>query len=80
MDTCVITVIEQDDIGGEPMQKVNLMHGESRTRVCDYVLNATLVHRDNVGIAFYHENRVFLAYRLLCLVDTIEFVIFMIDY
>ena len=47
---------------------MDLVLGERRARIGNHVLDATLVHGYDVGIAFHHEHTVFLGYGFLCLV------------
>ena len=61
------------------MQKTYLMYRKCRTTISYDILNTTLVHRDNVRISLHHINEVVLSNRFLCLEDTIEFSLFMID-
>ena len=61
------------------MQKTYLMYRKCRTTISYDILNTTLVHRDNVRISLYHINKVVLSNSFLCLKDTIEFSLFMID-
>ena len=61
------------------MQKTYLMYRKCCTTISYDILNTTLVHRDNVRISLHHINKVVLGYSFLCLEDTIEFSLFMID-
>ena len=47
---------------------MDLVQGERGARVGNHVLDATLVHGYDVGIALDHEHAVFLGYGFLCLV------------
>ena len=62
MDASRIAVVQQSDVGREAMEYVYLMNRECRARVCHHILNATLVHRDYIGVTLYHEYTVFLGY------------------
>ena len=61
------------------MQKTYLMYRKCCTTISYDILNTTLVHRDNVRISLHHINKVVLSNSFLCLEDTIEFSLFMID-
>ena len=79
MNTRIIAVIEKNDITGKAVQQSNLMHAQRRTRVGHYIFDATLVHRDNIGVSFHHKDTILLGYRLLGLIESIEFALLMID-
>ena len=79
MLTSLIAIIKQNDIRSEAVQKTYLMYRKCRTTISYDILNTTLVHRDNVRISLHHINKVVLSNSFLCLEDTIEFSLFMID-
>ena len=79
MNTRIIAVIEKNDVTGKAVQQSNLMHAQRRTRVGHYIFDATLMHRDNIGVSFHHKDTILLGYRLLGLIESIEFAFLMID-
>ena len=52
---------------------------ERRAGVCHHVFYAVLVHGDDVGVAFNHEHVVLLGDCPLCLIESIELVVFVVD-
>ena len=79
MNTRIIAVIEKNYVTGKAVQQSDLMHAQCRTRVGHYIFDATLMHRDNIGISFHHKDTILLGYRLLGLIESIEFALLMID-
>ena len=73
MDAGFVAVVKQGDIICVSMEETYLRFGECSTRVCHYILNATLVHRDDVGISLDHIDTVVFGYLFLCLIDAVEF-------
>ena len=61
------------------MQRVYLVYGKCRSRVGHHILDAALVHGDNVGVAFDHIDTVLLGDGLLGLIDAVELVVLMVD-
>ena len=55
------------------------MHAKGRTRVSHHVLNATLVHRNNIGVALHHVHAIFFGNGFLTLKDAIQFVVFVVN-
>ena len=80
MDTSLITIVEQHDIGGKAVQQSYLIVAQCRTAVSHDILQATLVHGDDVGIALHHIHAVFLDDSFLRLIDAIELAFLMIDF
>ena len=79
MNTSLITIVEQHDIGGEAVQQAYLVDAQCSTTVGHDILQATLVHGDDVGITLHHVHAVFLDNGFLSLVDTIELAFLMIN-
>ena len=80
MDTSLITIIQQNNVGGESAQQLDLMLRERRTRVGHHVLQSALVHRYHIGIALNHIHAVFFGNRFLTLIKTIELTLLVIDF
>ena len=80
MNTRSVAIIKQRDVVGKAMQHLYLMHAERRPRIGHHILYATLMHGNNVGVAFDHINIILLGNGTLSLIDAIEFVVFMIDF
>ena len=76
---CLVAIVEQHDVLGEAVQEVNLMFGESCARISHNILNATLVHGNDIGISLHHIDAVLFGYRLLSLEQAVELVVFVID-
>ena len=79
MDASLVTIVEQHDIGCEAVQQAYLIVAQRRTRVGHDILQATLMHGDDVGITLHHVHAVFLDNSLLGLIDAIELAFLMID-
>ena len=79
MDTSLITVVEQHDVLGEAPQNLDLVRRECRSRVGHHVLYATLVHGDDVSIAFHHIHAVVFGNLLLGLIQTIQLLFLVVD-
>ena len=80
MDAGLITVVEQHDIRCEAVQQAYLIYAQCRTAVGHNILQATLMHGNDIGIALYHIHAVFLDDGLLRLIDAIELALLMIDF
>ena len=80
MDTSFVTVIEQYYILSESAQQLDLENGKGRTRVGYDILQTTLVHGNNVGVAFDHIDAVFLGDGFLCLINAIQFAFLVVDF
>ena len=80
MYTRSITVVEQHDVAGESVEQSYLMDAQGCSRVCHHVLNAALVHGDDVRIALHHVNAVFLGDGFLCLIQSVELSFLMVDF
>ena len=80
MDAGLIAIVEQDDVRREAMQDANLMIRECRAGVGDDVLDARLMHGDDIGVAFHHVDAVFLRNGALGLIESVELAVFMIDF
>ena len=78
-DTSLVTIIQQNDVISKPMQDVHLMCAKCRTGVCHNILHSALVHGYHIGIAFHHIHAVFLNYRLLSLIESIELTFLVIN-
>ena len=79
MHTGIIAIIKEHDVAGESMEQSNLVDAQGSTRVCHHILNATLVHGNHIGVSLHHIYTIFLGYRLLCLIKTIEFSFLMVN-
>ena len=79
MNTSGITIVEQHDIIGKAVQEANLVHTQCRSRVRHHVLDATLVHGDDIGISLHHKHTVLLGDGFLRLIESIEFSFLMIN-
>ena len=79
MNTRFVTIVEEGNVVGETVKKMNLCFVKGCTRVRHHILYATLVHSKHIGIAFHHINHILLCYLFLGLKDAIEFVGFVVD-
>ena len=79
MDAGLIAVVEQYDVARKAVQHAYLEETQGRTGVRYDILNATLVHRNHIRIAFHHIDQIQFGYGFLGLEDTIEFTFLMID-
>ena len=79
MDAGSVAVVEQDDVGGEAMQDVDLVDGERRSGVGHDILDASLMHGDDVGVALDHVDAVFLGDGALGLIESVELAVLVID-
>ena len=79
MDARLVAVVKQRDVVGKPPQHLDLVDAEGGARVGHHVLDACLVHGDDVGIALDHEDAVFLDDGLLGLKDAVELALLMVD-
>ena len=61
------------------MQQANLINAQCRTGVGNDILNATLMHRHHISVAFNHIYAVFLGNSFLGLKESIQFALLMID-
>ena len=61
------------------MEHANLINRECCSTVGNNILYATLVHRDNIRIAFHHIDKVMFGYSLLGLEDPIQLSFLVID-
>ena len=75
----IVTVVKQGDVVGKAVQEMYLLLGQGGARVGYHILYATLVHGDNIGVAFYHIHLIHLDDRLLGLVETVQLASFAID-
>ena len=74
-----IAVVEQYDVAGESVEQSDLMDAQRRTRVGHHVFDAALVHGDYIRISLHHIHAVFLGDGLLCLIQSVEFPLLVVD-
>ena len=74
-----IAVVEQYDVAGESVEQSDLMDAQRRTRVGHHILDAALVHGDYIRISLHHIHAVFLGDGLLCLIQSVEFTLLVVD-
>ena len=79
VNACRVAIVEQGDVVGEPVEQMDLRQGERRTGVGHHILDAALIHRDDVGLPLYHIHAVLLGNGPLGLIDAIELIGLMID-
>ena len=79
MDTGLIAVVEQRDVLRETAQHLDLIDTQRRAAIGYDILDARLVHGNDVGITLDHEHAVFLHDGLLGLIDAVELTLLVID-
>ena len=77
MNTSLVAVVEQCDVGRKASQGLDLMNRESCTRVCHHITYTTLVHGDDIRVSLHHIHMVLLGNLALSLIKTIEFALLM---
>ena len=78
MDACLVAVVEQHDVLREAPQQLDLVDGKGGAGVGYYVLQAALVHGDDVGVALDHVDAILLDDGFLGLVDAVELALLMV--
>ena len=76
MDAGRVAVVDERDVRGEAVEHVDLMDAQGCTRVGHDILDAALVHGDDVGLTFHHIDAVLLGDGTLGLPDAIELMVF----
>ncbi len=79
LDAGGVAVVEQYDVLREAVQYAYLVLGECRAGVGHYVLYATLVHGDDVGVALHHVDAILLGYGFLSLEYAVQLVVLVVD-
>src|SRR5574344_1045446 len=54
MDTGLIAVVEQNDVGCETVQQSDLVYTQCRTRIGYHILQSALMHGYDIGITLHH--------------------------
>ena len=80
LDACHVAVIEHGDVVREAVDEAYLSRSEGRTRGSNHILDARLVHRDDVGVSLHQEATVLLDDGLLRKVDAVELIALVIDF
>ena len=79
MNARSIAVVDQGDVAGETVERMDLVNTQGRPGVGHNVLYTTLVHGNHVGVALDHIDAIFLRNGLLGLIDAIKLVVLVID-
>ncbi len=79
MQSSLIVVVDQRDVRREPVQDVNLLETQGRTRTGHHILYARLVHGDHIGLSLHQIHLVGLGNSLLGLIDAIQLVGLVVD-
>lgn len=75
-DAGCVTVVDECDVRGETVEHVDLVDAQCRAGVGNDVLDATLVHGDDVGLSFDHVDAVLLGDGTFGLPDAVELMVF----
>lgn len=76
VDAGCVTVVDECDVRGETVEHVDLVDAQCRAGVGNDVLDATLVHGDDVGLSFDHVDAVLLGDGTFGLPDAVELMVF----
>ena len=78
VDAGSVAVVKQYDVRREAVQDVYLVCGERCARVGHHVLDACLMHGDDVGVALHHVHAVLLGDGALGLIETVQLAVLVV--